>query len=255
MAIVSHSRKFIFVKTHKTAGTSLEIALSKHCREGDVLTPFGVQDERLRRQVADVGPQNYHRPLSEYPLNKRLKLLAQRRREFKFGEHHPAWMIRREVDDDVWNGYFKFAVVRDPMDRLISKYYFARGYFDRLGAAPFWDRSLDQFLRYFADSINENWVMYTDKDRIILDFLVRYEHLEEDLEVVSRRIGLSHNLYDDLKEIRAKGDFRPRAGSDVRLNEAQRRVVSTLCRKEIEAFGYTSKDAPERALAATQPAR
>ena len=43
--IISHSRKFIFVKTYKTAGSSLEIALSKYCAKGDVLTPLDGDEE------------------------------------------------------------------------------------------------------------------------------------------------------------------------------------------------------------------
>ena len=43
----------------------------------------------------------------------------------------------------------------------------------------------------------------------MVDFVVRYETLEEDLAEVSARIGLEHNLYEDMKDIRAKGDFRP----------------------------------------------
>ena len=36
--IISHHYKFIFVKTNKTAGTSIEWALSKFLKEGDMLT-------------------------------------------------------------------------------------------------------------------------------------------------------------------------------------------------------------------------
>ena len=85
MAIISHSRKFIFVKTMKTAGTSLEMALSKHCSPGDILTQLEPREERQRREVAGIGAQNYLTPLSEYPVLRRLKKLASGRREFKFG--------------------------------------------------------------------------------------------------------------------------------------------------------------------------
>ena len=38
--ILSHKHKFIFIKTAKTAGTSIEVFLSKHCGPSDVLTPI-----------------------------------------------------------------------------------------------------------------------------------------------------------------------------------------------------------------------
>ena len=38
--ILSHKNKFIFIKSFKTASTSLEIALSKYCGEKDIITPI-----------------------------------------------------------------------------------------------------------------------------------------------------------------------------------------------------------------------
>ena len=51
--IISHSRRFIFIKSTKTAGTSVEAALSNFCERDDVVTPLG--DYRHNRD-ARAGP-------------------------------------------------------------------------------------------------------------------------------------------------------------------------------------------------------
>ena len=44
--IVSHRHRFIFIKTRKTAGTSIEIALSAHCGPDDIMSPISKEDEK-----------------------------------------------------------------------------------------------------------------------------------------------------------------------------------------------------------------
>jgi hypothetical protein len=38
--IVSHRHRFIFIKTHKTAGSSMEMALAPLCGPDDIVTPM-----------------------------------------------------------------------------------------------------------------------------------------------------------------------------------------------------------------------
>jgi hypothetical protein len=57
--IVSHEHKFIFLKTKKTAGTSIELALSALCGPDDVITPLTTIDEALRE--GKRGARNWRR--------------------------------------------------------------------------------------------------------------------------------------------------------------------------------------------------
>ena len=124
--IISHRHKYIFMRTTKTASTSMEIALSRFCGPDDVITPINPEDEPVRNELG-IFPQNYSRPRKfwEYrPKDIARALLYKQKAEKKlFWNHMSATQVRDKVTQPVWDSYFKFCFVRNPWDRAISRYY------------------------------------------------------------------------------------------------------------------------------------
>jgi len=249
--IVSHARKFIFVKTKKTAGTSMEIALSKHCGPQDVLTELDQHDEAKRVEVVGSGARNFALPFGQMSVWDKARFLTGRRKPSdgklqhgmaKFHEHERAARVRTLLGPEVFGEYYKFAVVRNPFDQAVSNYFWMRNNgdptFETMGIKTF-----SQFLRHLPEQMTENWRILTHGDEILVDDVVRYERLEEDLRRVSARIGLGRSLYEDLKGIRTKGGTRPRDRSFAELfGPGDRELIEQLCRREIEAFGYAYEE-------------
>src|SRR4051812_23656865 len=103
--IVSHQHRFIFLKTRRTAGTSLEIALSKHCGPRDTITPLHKPDEEIRRGLGYRGPQNF--------MPRDVALTPANFERYGLGAHTPAARAKAAFPGQ-WQRYFKFTVVRNP---------------------------------------------------------------------------------------------------------------------------------------------
>lgn len=250
----------------KTAGTSMEVVLSELCEDGDVLSPLGeAEDEALREKVTGRKPANYHYSFRDWlRLGKKEKVLAAFTDYYrsKYTEHMAAARVRKVIGEEVWNSYFKFTIVRNPYDRFVSRYYFDmyKMYQEpnkrELARLNWGIQSPDEFIRYRPERVNENWRLYSDRDRCLVDKAVRYEYLEEDLHELSAAIGLDGNLHDRMKAIRTKSHIRPKSKSRANdlLGPEEKLSVYLLCRREFELFGYDPGDEVRELLAGETPA-
>jgi len=182
--IVSHEHRFIFLKTRKTAGTSVEIALSRICGSEDIITPITETDEQLRKVLGGRPPQHYTAP----PLEREGRA------------HLPASAVRRIVGSDVWGSYFKFAIERNPWDAVVSLYYWRI----RDNPTPV---SFEDFVN--SDEVprwaHKNARIYRLQGKVAVDELCRFESLGSDLDGIWSTLGLP-----GAPELpRAKGGFRP----------------------------------------------
>src|SRR5690554_1428450 len=125
--IVCHKYKFIFIKTQKTASTSLEIALSGLCSSSDIVTPISVNDEVYRKSLGFQTPANYIVPFKRYSKQDLAEFFISRRRKELYN-HMSCLEIKKYVGSEIYNSYYKFCFERNPYDKLISLFYHHGGF-------------------------------------------------------------------------------------------------------------------------------
>lgn len=231
--IVCHRYKFIFMKTSKTAGTSVEIALSRFCEDGDIVTPVSPVDETLRAGLGGHPSQPYPASWLEYhPLDWWRRLVKGKVKQ-RFYNHVPARKIRARLPQEVWSNYYRFAIVRNPWDRVISQYFW------RCRKQPQELRpSMDEFIESsdVRSLMRKGFQLYTIGGQPQVDRLIRYENLAAELEEVRLHLGLPQAL----ELPRAKAEHRvDRRHYREMLNDRQRDRIAELFRDELEITKYT----------------
>lgn len=234
--IISHKHKFIFIKTTKTAGTSIEIALSKHCGPDDVITPLAKRDEDFRQQKGYPGPQNCYgsfvRRAAGY-LKFLLKGRPVRMQQLglRFYNHISAEEIKARVPESVWNNYYKFCVVRNPWDRVVSHYYFIYKNEPRPAIADYLES--DGWINKLRE---RSYGLYTIDGEVAVDKICYFENLADDLEEVRKHIGIPEPL--ELPKTKSKYRKDKRDYREI-LGDKEKERIAELFKDEIELHGYT----------------
>ena len=223
--IISHKYKFIFIKTRKTAGTSVEVYLESFCGKNDIITPiyppFGNHKAR--------NYKGFLNPIPEILLygNLNLKKFLERN---KFYNHIPAELVRRRIAKKTWSSYYKFTIERNPWDKVISQFYMLK---DR-GVV----RDIDD---YFSKGINcFNYPQYTDKTNrdIIVNKIIMYENLSDELGKILSVLNIP---YDGKLNVYEKRNHRKdRKPYNEILTSEQIKYIKKMYEWEIKQFNYTS---------------
>ena len=240
--IISHRHKFIFIKTKKVGGTSIEIALSKFCGPDDVVTPITPVDESKRRELGFASKQNYRKRLREYSLKDLVTLIFRGQVANKFYNHITAQKIKTVVSDTVWNTYTKVSVVRNPYDRAISRYFWTVRHQEN----PI---SFATYLTENSHVLGENRIITHIDGESAVDFWIKYENFDDGFKQLSQQLGLTEDINLTLRNITAKKGFRPNNSSVSNMFDgfdAGRALVADLCRGDIEEWGYALDQGDDR---------
>lgn len=225
--IISHKHRFIFLKSQKTGGTSLELALSSICGEDDVITPLHEKHELERAHLGGRPPRNTDVPLLHHRWSDwRLILRGKGRRAF--WEHVRAEEARAWIGKSVWRDYYKFTIERNPWDRAISLYWWR---LRDCAKKP----AMSDFFSTISQQAISNLEFYAIDGEIVLDHVIRYEKLPEEVARLSQRFGLESSM----ELPRAKGNSRmDRRPYNEVLGPEERAIIASRCATEIDLLGY-----------------
>ena len=228
MTIICHRRQFIFLKSRKTAGTSIELWLAPNLDPKVDLISTGIE---FRQQYPDAW-KSFNSP------SRRIRFALRRALTFTpiFRPHMYAAEVRSFVGDRTWRNYCKISIVRNPWDRTISLWRWRQhtsGVSTTLGDFVTAMEKGEKYARAMGAHRWDNWSYYAIDDKIVANEIIRYESIESDATKIFNRFGIS-------------GGYLPHAKSGMRKSSDTLHLLTTelieriavLHKGEIETFGY-----------------
>ena len=200
--MISHKHKYIFIHIPKTGGSSVEISL--------------------------LGSEGITNPI---PLHR---LPEKHKQEYRVGggkhdQHFPLELFEESYQKE----YFCFTFVRNPWDMLVSEYLWIKKV--RFSKSFYADVSFTQFVKLLAKGWAPAQVWHqlpsTDFINDNMDFIGRFENLQEDFNTICDKIGipqqtLPHNNRSDRKHYTEYYD------------DETKDMIASKYALDIKCFGY-----------------
>lgn len=155
-----------------------------------------------------------------------------------------------------FEAFFKFAIVRNPWDRLLSAYRFLKKGGRNEGDRRWAERHLaefDDFQEFVMKWVStENvrkgvhfkpqcdFIQVPGDDQLQIDYLGRFESLESDFQHICERLGVDAVLRHSNRSTQSNRDFRQQ------YDDRMIQIVADVYRKDIEVLGYDFDNAMVR---------
>lgn len=211
--IASFSNDFIFIKTRKVGGTSLEIVLSAWCSGKDICSALPPADEEIRERYGGTVRNNFAADGS-----------------VRFYNHLSAAEIRAKLPK-LWERAYTFTVERHPYEKVVSRAWWEIG---KPGDASELPLELEIDIAIESGSYLNHPLYYAD-GKLLVDEVWEYEEMWIRLAELAARLGKP----TPLRPPRAKSNFRKdhRPAVEI-LSREQRRRIAEAAAIEFELLGY-----------------
>jgi hypothetical protein len=209
--IYSESKNFLFIAIDKTGSTSVQA----------LLKPYAHTHQRfkyLRKRLKFAGPLT--RALGIY-------------RHTTFPVHATAGQLKRHFPDAKWDAMFKFCFVRQPLDRITSRYEFLRQE-GRLGERISFDEYLNSILLGKRDFCHQHQYVLDKHSNLLVDWWGKLESIQTDCDALAQLLNIP-NLSPPPRLNSSKAN---RIHYLDYYSHSQRKAAETFVRQDMDLFHY-----------------
>jgi hypothetical protein len=208
MVLISHIYNFIYIKNRKVAGTSIESFFGQFCVNPKTKYDFEHKSNQTINKFGIIGGR---------AAGKRTR----------WNGHIAANKIKKYLGQKKFNKYLKFCVIRNPYDKMVSKYFWVNKNSKKLS-------SFKDFVKYY--NVN-NLDLHSINNNSVCDYYIRYENLEEDIIKLCKMLNIKNYNINDIPKFKSQFRTNRKHYSKYYDNET-RKIVYKKCKKEFDLFGY-----------------
>lgn len=169
--IISHSKKFIFIHNYKVGGTSIRLSLRKY-------------DNRSFRSISILDQLKLMTGVFPWVFTS------------DFSRHINISNLKRNLSNKIFENYYKFGFVRDPWDYQVSLYTYSIS--NKNHKQHELIKSFQSFDEYIDWKVHQKLQLQKDffyeNDKCLMDFIGRFENINEDFKLICERIGVNCDL-------------------------------------------------------------
>ncbi len=194
--IISHNKKFVFLRTTKTASSSLEVYLSQFCSKEDTITPLGSfaldDEDEFKKRYGLPGAQNFILKKKSFGLKNFFYLNF-----FNNVNIHSHDTIKKVLKTEIGKkikNYFFFSLIRNPFDWIVSNFW----WYLYVNSTKIDNLDEKELTKIFKDYLKKESYSFFIRQRNIISNkdvkikVFKYENFDENIKMIKEKLNFEN---------------------------------------------------------------